>query len=111
MGVAIMSQSLLDIEGGQENWFWSSHSLKGHAVPNTGNVARDHLANERTFLAWFRTALSLVGAGFAIAKFVTTIPGSLAGMAFILLGAVTLFYSRWRYDNVREAIEQGQFRI
>ena len=26
-------------------------------VENSGSVARDHLANERTFLAWLRTAI------------------------------------------------------
>lgn len=30
---------------------------------------REHQANERTFLAWLRTALSLIGFGFAIARF------------------------------------------
>src|SRR5690554_7824105 len=30
---------------------------------------REHLANERTFLAWVRTALALIGLGFVIVKF------------------------------------------
>src|SRR5437660_7383414 len=29
---------------------------------------RDHLANERTFLAWVRTALGLIGLGFVLAR-------------------------------------------
>lgn len=33
-----------------------------------GSVARDHLAGERTFLAWLRTSLSLVSLGIAIAQ-------------------------------------------
>lgn len=32
---------------------------------------RDHLANERTLLAWVRTALALVAVGLAIAKLAT----------------------------------------
>ena len=28
----------------------------------------DHLANERTFLAWIRTALGLIGLGFVLAR-------------------------------------------
>lgn len=32
------------------------------------NRTRDHLANERTFLAWVRTALSLIGLGFVLAR-------------------------------------------
>lgn len=35
-------------------------------VANTGSQARDHLANERTFLAWARTSLALIGAGIAL---------------------------------------------
>lgn len=30
---------------------------------------REHLANERTFLAWVRTAVALIGLGFVIVKF------------------------------------------
>ncbi|CAG8957068.1 hypothetical protein HYFRA_00009269 [Hymenoscyphus fraxineus] len=36
--------------------------------PNTGSVARDHLANERTFLSWTRTGLGFVALGVALAK-------------------------------------------
>lgn len=30
-------------------------------VKNTGSTARDHLANERTFLAWSKTGLGFLG--------------------------------------------------
>ncbi|HEY9750992.1 MAG TPA: DUF202 domain-containing protein, partial [Allocoleopsis sp.] len=29
---------------------------------------REHQANERTFLAWLRTSIALIGFGFAIAR-------------------------------------------
>ncbi|KAJ2236011.1 hypothetical protein GGH97_005612, partial [Coemansia sp. RSA 475] len=35
-------------------------------LENKGSVARDHLANERTYLAWIRTSLSMVTVGVAI---------------------------------------------
>ncbi|WP_412540657.1 DUF202 domain-containing protein [Longispora sp. K20-0274] len=45
-----------------------------HEVRETGDTPdyRFSLANERTFLAWLRTALALVGGGLAAAQFVTT---------------------------------------
>ena len=35
-------------------------------VLNTGSTARDHLANERTFLAWARTGVGFVAMGVAV---------------------------------------------
>lgn len=37
--------------------------------PKRPSDTREHLANERTFLAWVRTSLALIGLGFAVAKF------------------------------------------
>ena len=37
-------------------------------VENLESTARDHLANERTFLAWVRTALGLVGLGVLLER-------------------------------------------
>ncbi|KAK0731813.1 hypothetical protein B0H67DRAFT_640158 [Lasiosphaeris hirsuta] len=37
--------------------------------PATGSIARDHLASERTFLAWMRTSLGFVALGIAIERF------------------------------------------
>lgn len=46
--------------------------LAGALVPQQNsnpNRARDHLANERTFLAWVRTGAAIVIFGFAIGRF------------------------------------------
>ncbi|OMP86518.1 hypothetical protein BK809_0003688 [Diplodia seriata] len=43
--------------------------LRGPLYRNTGSVARDHLASERTFLAWLRTGLGFVALGIAIERF------------------------------------------
>ena len=42
------------------------------AIENA-NRARDHLANERTFLAWVRTGIAIVVFGFAIGRFAVAI--------------------------------------
>jgi putative membrane protein len=36
---------------------------------NSIDRSREHLANERTFLAWIRTSIALMGFGFVIVKF------------------------------------------
>ncbi|CAD7958604.1 unnamed protein product [Amoebophrya sp. A120] len=46
----------------QKSPLGSSHAI----VENTGSVARDHLANERTFLAWAKVGLAFTAAGTAL---------------------------------------------
>nr|WSX52668.1 DUF202 domain-containing protein [Streptomyces sp. NBC_00974] len=47
---------------------------------------RFSLANERTFLAWIRTALALIGGGFAVDQFLPDLRwGVRVGMALALL--------------------------
>lgn len=41
------------------------------AVLNSGSTARDHLANERTYLAWLRSSLALVLLGVGVERFST----------------------------------------
>ncbi len=43
--------------------------LKAPVFSNTGSVARDHLASERTFLAWVRTGLGFMALGVAVDRF------------------------------------------
>jgi MFS family permease len=63
------------------------------ATDETAPDARFLLANERTFLAWSRTALALVAAGLAIVQLLHPFPGvpwgrHLLGVSLITLGAV-----------------------
>lgn len=75
--------------------------------------ARDHMANERTHLAWLRTAANVVVVGLAVARFAdngTTSPaGIAAGGVLILAGAAGIVYGTVRYRAVNKALEDGQF--
>ena len=78
----------------------------------------DHLANERTFLAWIRTSIALMGFGFVVVKFSLFIkqlsvvlsgrvilPGkgfsASIGIALVAIGALLalLSYLRYRYTE------------
>jgi len=53
---------------------------------------RFSLANERTFLAWIRTALALIGGGLACAQFLPPLPiehlREIIAIGLLVLGAV-----------------------
>ncbi|TKA80760.1 hypothetical protein B0A55_02692 [Friedmanniomyces simplex] len=56
-------------ESEQEGWFRQLVDKYGSVeLENKGSVARDHLALERTFLAWLRTSLSFASIGIAVTQ-------------------------------------------
>jgi putative membrane protein len=65
-------------------------------------------ANERTFLAWERTALGLITAGLAITQLLPSFdfPGGrrLIGLPLIGLGIVIAAVSYWEWHRNQEAI-------
>lgn len=69
--------------------------------------ARDHLSNERTFLAWMRTALALIGVSIGLLKWDGV--ENLLGYAAALLGGVTLLMSTQRYFCVMRLLDEGRF--
>ena len=82
---------------------------------------RDHAANERTYLAWIRTALAFMAFGLVVERFdlfLQTLPGlaesarsasassvtRTAGMFLILLGVLVLGTSTHRYLRFKQLI-------
>lgn len=70
------------------------------------------LANERTFLAWIRTALALIAGGIAVVQFVPSfgIPGVRHGLSVALTATggllAALAVRRWRH--VQAAMRRGE---
>lgn len=88
------------------------------------NRARDHLANERTFLAWVRTGVATIVFGFAIGRFSIAIrelmqmqgrppatPGITAwlGLISIVGGVVLIVAGLVRYRKTRLQLDTGNF--
>jgi putative membrane protein len=69
-------------------------------------------ANERTFLAWERTALGLITAGLAITQLLPSFdfPGGrrLIGLPLIALGTVIAAVSWWEWRRNGEAIARDE---
>ncbi|OGO58489.1 MAG: hypothetical protein A2V85_07775 [Chloroflexi bacterium RBG_16_72_14] len=84
--------------------------------PDPDSRARTHLANERTFLAWFRTGVTLVALGLAAAALLAQSTGGdppldreLAAVS-ILIGAFLVVVGAYRYVTGRDRIEAAVFR-
>ena len=75
------------------------------------STVRDHLANERTQLAWLRTCANVIVVGLAVARFAddgeVTAASLVAGGVLILTGAVGVGYGTLRYRRAAEAIRRG----
>ena len=75
------------------------------------STMRDHLANERTQLAWLRTSANVVVVGLAVARFAdagdVTAASLVAGGVLILTGAVGVVYGTARYRRAAAAITRG----
>lgn len=77
---------------------------------------RTHLANERTYLAWWRTGLTAfavaVGVGRLVPELTHRRGGSVsaaAGICFALFGAFVVVYGTIRTRRVRTALERNEF--
>src|SRR3954454_5710691 len=81
--------------------------------PDPSTRARDHLANERTYLAWLRTALTVMALGIAVASFGHQVRGSsaVAGGLLVAVGAVGVVLGTMRYRAVIRELESGSYAI
>jgi putative membrane protein len=94
----------------------------GRGSSEPAGIVRDHLANERTLLAWTRTALAAAALGFVVAKirfttgpaFELTAPqhaiSRVAGAAFVFFAFAMETLGIWRYLDLRRRLRGGPFR-
>ncbi|MCW2760873.1 MAG: hypothetical protein JWR85_1074 [Marmoricola sp.] len=72
---------------------------------------RDHLANERTQLAWLRTGANVMVVGLAVARFAdggsVTFASLVAGSLLIVTGAASIGYGTHRYRRVTRELRAG----
>src|SRR5271155_500822 len=95
-----------------------------NSAPQTGK-ASNHLANERTFLAWIRTSISIIVFGFVVAKFGITLREflrvqgsaqhesgmSLAiGVGFMVMGIFMALVSLVRYRSTMKQLNEDNFQ-
>jgi putative membrane protein len=77
--------------------------------PDEASV-RDHLANERTFLAWVRTAVTFIGLGFAVDQLLEPeAGGELLGLGLIVVGGALMLPALIGFRRTSSAIEHGDY--
>ncbi|MHB8575535.1 MAG: YidH family protein [Dehalococcoidia bacterium] len=94
------------------------------AAPWSQHVT-EHLANERTFLAWVRTGIGFIALGFVVSRFGLylrelarsanrTVPGTrdsaVIGVLLVAFGLALATAALVRYRAAQRQIEQGRYR-
>lgn len=89
--------------------------------PQPKASASDHLANERTFLAWIRTSIALMGFGFVVVKFSLFVRqlslavtghavmpargfSGIIGLCLVAIGALTALIGYLRYRRIEKQL-------
>ncbi|MCA1037288.1 MULTISPECIES: YidH family protein [Bacillaceae] len=82
---------------------------------------QQHLANERTYLAWVRTSITIIGVGFLITNLhFSTLPAAsmigdalaqIIGLASIIVGILTIIMTTIGYFRKGHEINSQSFRF
>jgi putative membrane protein len=89
----------------------------GGEFDQTGDATRrTYLANERTYLAWWRTGITSLAASIGVGRVVPSLthqtrwPYVILGVGFALVGIATIAYGLRRQREVEEAVQTGRFK-
>ena len=85
----------------------------GQNVPPSKQVGiskkvSDHLANERTFLAWIRTGLATIAFGFVVERFGPLL-SSFFGVCLAALGVIMMIVALLEFLHNRRSIDAERF--
>src|SRR5262245_4072600 len=86
-----------------------------HMAEQEDATRRTRLANERTYLAWWRTGLTSIAVGLAAGKLIPELsegaawPYQLLGAAYTLLGFFFILYGQRRQVHVERSLRRGQW--
>jgi len=86
----------------------------------------DHLANERTFLAWMRTSIGIMGFGFIVVKFSMFIKhislliegkitisemnnSGIIGVLLVVIGVLTAILALVNYKRIKKQLHTGNY--
>jgi len=111
------SSQITDIQSNYDGTAATAATSSPDPLKKPGSRTRDHLANERTYLAWMRTAIALIGFGVLIARLrylvSPDVPGTgqgwLLGLGLCSIGLSTVLLSTWHYFSVLDSIERNTY--
>ena len=103
-----------------------TESMDQNKLKPSAQLVTQHLSNERTYLAWLRTSMSLLTLGFATSKFGEFLNGLRAksdlepakalltgshrfGIGMVILGTLLMAFSSVQYQHSRKAIDAGTY--
>ena len=98
-----------------------------HTSPQKRGDRRVHMANERTFLAWVRTSISIMAFGFVVEKFSIFVKqfafymgkelspppkgyASVIGIILVALGVIMGVLAFVRYKTVERQIDEDSYQ-
>ncbi|RKQ30411.1 YidH family protein [Oceanobacillus halophilus] len=93
---------------------------KQKQITTDSKYIQQHMANERTLLAWIRTGIAIIGVGFLVTNLHFTMKSSLTklgdilaniiGVASVVLGIITIVVAIITYIQKVNAINNQTFR-
>ncbi len=108
------------------NSIHDSMNIENSQNKNSIDRSREHLANERTFLAWIRTSIALMGFGFVIVKFTLFLKqlavmmdaesfprqgfSDLAGVIMVSVGVIIAAFAFMQYKLNSKNLQNNYFK-